>query len=169
MTFLSAMLLPFLVLVILLSAWVKNTNCFSDFVKGAENGISAIKSILPSLIGLFAAITVFRASGAMDALTDLLTPVGEFLGIESPLIPLVLMRPVSGSASLAMVQDLVAQYGVDSSVGRAAAVMMGSTETIFYTLAVYMGGSKIKKAPGVLLAALASNLVSSLLACWLCP
>lgn len=168
MNFLSAMLLPFLVLIILLSAWVKNTNCFSDFVKGAENGISAIKGILPSLIGLFAAITVFRASGAMGALTDLLAPVGDMLGIESPLIPLVLMRPVSGSASLAIVQDLTAEFGPDSSIGMAASVMMGSTETIFYTLAVYMGGSGIKKAPGVLIAALAANLVSSLLACWLC-
>lgn len=168
MNILSVLLLPFLVLIILLSAWVKRTDCFGDFTTGAKEGLHTIVGILPSLVGLFAAITVFRASGAMDAVTGLLSPIGEFFGIEAPLIPLMLMRPVSGSASLAMVQDLVAQFGADSTVGRTAAVMMGSTETILYTLAVYMGGNGVKKVPGVLTAALAANCVSSLLACWLC-
>ncbi|MBE7056288.1 MAG: spore maturation protein [Ruminococcaceae bacterium] len=168
MSFISIILLPFFVLVILLSAWVKGTDYFTDFTVGAKKGISAMAGILPSLIGLFAAITVFRASGAMDAVVAILAPLGKFLGIESPLIPLVLMRPVSGSASLTILQDITTTFGPDSNVGRAAAVMMGSTETVIYTLAVYMSGNGIKKAPGVMFSALMANLVSSLLACWLC-
>ena len=157
-----------IILVVLLYARVKGSDCFGDFTIGAKEGIKAIVGILPSLIGLFAAITVFRASGAMDALTGLLSPVGKMLGIPEPLIPLVLLRPVSGSGALAMVQDIVSCFGPDSNVGRAAAVMMGSTETVFYTLAVYLGGTGIKKIPGVLTAALFANFTSSLLACWLC-
>ena len=168
MNFVSVMLLPFLVLIILLSAWVKGNDVFSDFTLGATNGIKTMGEILPSLIGLFAAITVFRASGAMDFFVSLLAPLGKILGVDSSLIPLMLMRPVSGSASLAILQNLTSEYGPDSFVGRAAAVMMGSTETVFYTMAVYLGGVKTKKLPGVLLAALAANFVSSLLACRLC-
>ncbi len=167
MNLLSILLLPFLVLIILLSAWVKGTDAFSDFTRGAASGLKTMGGILPALIGLFAAITVFRASGAMDFLVTLLAPVGKILKIDSALIPLMLMRPVSGSASLAILQNLTTEYGPDSFVARAGAVMMGSTETVFYTMAVYLGGRK-KTVPGVLLAALSANFVSSLLACWLC-
>ncbi len=160
--------LPFLILIIIVYSWVKKSDCFGDFTKGAKEGVNTIVNILPSLIGLFAAITVFRASGAMDALVDLLAPAGEFLGIEAPLIPLILMRPVSGSATLAMVQDVVTTFGPDSKMGQAAAVMMGSTETVFYTLTVYLGGNGIKRIPGVVIAALGANFISSLVACWLC-
>ena len=104
----------------------------------------------------------------MELVVNLLTPVGKMLGIDGELLPLVLMRPVSGSASLALVQDIIKEQGVDTYLGRAAAVMMGSTETIFYTMAVYMGSSGIKKATGVLPAALAANLVSAIVACLLC-
>lgn len=164
----AAFLLPSFVAIVLIFAWIKRTDCFHDFTVGAKVGLETIFKIIPSLIGLFAAITVFKASGAMEALVSLLSPVGDFLGIDAPLIPLVLMRPVSGSASLTMVQDIITTYGADSKIGQAAAVMMGSTETVFYTLAIYLGGSGIKKIPGVLLASLGANFVSSLIACWLC-
>ncbi len=131
-------------------------------------GARTILDIIPSLIGLFVAIGVFRASGAMELIVNLLTPLGKLLGIDRELLPLALLRPVSGSASLALVQDVIKEQGVDTYLGRAAAVMMGSTETVFYTMAVYMGGNGIKKASGVLPAALAANLVSAVIACVLC-
>lgn len=164
----SLLILPFLVLGILLLAWTKKVNMFSAFTLGAGEGAKTILDIIPSLIGLFVAIGVFKASGAMELVVNLLTPVGKMLGIDGELLPLVLMRPVSGSASLALVQDIIKEQGVDTYLGRAAAVMMGSTETIFYTMAVYMGSSGIKKATGVLPAALAANLVSAIVACLLC-
>ena len=104
----------------------------------------------------------------MELIVNLLTPLGKLLGIDRELLPLALLRPVSGSASLALVQDVIKEQGVDTYLGRAAAVMMGSTETVFYTMAVYMGGNGIKKASGVLPAALAANLVSAVIACVLC-
>ncbi len=164
----SLLILPFLVLGILLLAWTGKVNMFRAFTLGAGEGAKTILDIIPSLIGLFVAIGVFKASGAMELVVDLLSPLGKLLGIDGELFPLVLMRPVSGSASLALVQDIIKEQGPDSYLGRAAAVMMGSTETIFYTMAVYMGGSGIKKATGVLPAALAANLVSAVVACMLC-
>ena len=164
----SLLILPFLVLGILLFAWAKKVNMFSAFTLGAGAGAKTILDIVPSLIGLFVAIGVFKASGAMELVVGLLTPVGKLLGIDGELLPLVLMRPVSGSASLALVRGGRGGPGGDSYLGRAAAVMMGSTETIFYTMAVYMGSNGIKKATGVLPAALAANFVSAIVACWLC-
>ena len=164
----SMLILPFLVLGILLIAGAQKVDLFRSFTKGATSGALPVLDIIPALVGLFVAIGVFRASGAMELAVRLLTPIGKAVGLDGELLPLILMRPVSGSASLALVQDVIERYGADSYLGTAAAVMMGSTETVFYTMAVYMGGNGIKKAAGVLPAALAANFVSALAACWLC-
>ena len=167
MTVFAAIIIPAIVLGTLLCGFWKRVDCFGVFVRGAADGAKTILRIVPSLIGLFVAIGVFRASGAMDYVVGLLAPVGRFFGMEDTLLPLVLMRPVSGSASLALLEDTLRQCGADSEIGRAAAILMGSSETIFYTMAVYLGGSGIKKAPNVLAAALISNFAAALVACQL--
>ena len=117
-------------------------------------------------MGLLTAVAMFRASGALEWLTGLCAPALEFLGIPPETAMLVLIRPISGSAALAVGAELMAQYGVDSQIGRTAAVMLGSTETTFYTISVYFGAAGIKKTRYTLPAALFADFVGFLMASW---
>lgn len=156
-----AYLIPGIVLLVLLLGFFRGVACFESFVEGAREGVLTMVRLLPSLIGLIVAIGVFRASGAMDVLLRLVGPVTHFLGLEDAVMPLLVMRPISGSASLAILRDILNSAGADSPAGFTASVMMGSTETILYTMAVYMGGSGLNKAPHVLSSALLANLFSA--------
>jgi len=159
---------PAIILIILLYAFFKNTATFDAFLEGAKEGMDVSIGILPPLIGLFTAITVLRASGAMDVIIMLLKPVSTLLGIPPELVPLAVLRPISGSASLAFVSQVMKQYGPDSLIGVTASTMMGSTETIFYTLTVYFGSVGIKKPGYTLVAALfadAAGVIASVFIC----
>ena len=148
----------------ILLAWYKKVSVFDGFVTGAKEGIATAFGILPSLVGLLVAVGMFRASGAMDLLLNLLAPVGRVLGIPAEVMPLALLRPVSGSGSLALVAELMARYGADSFIGRTASVLMGSTETTFYTLAVYFGSVGIRKTRHTTAAALIADGCAAVLA-----
>ena len=161
-------ILPVFILVILVIGFVKGVPCFDSFVKGAQNGAMTIVRLVPALVGLIVSIGVFRASVALDLIVEFCRPFMEKIGANSDILPLVLIRPVSGSASLATLRDIIVKCGVDSHVARAACVMMGSTETIFYTMAVYTENTKIRRLPGVLPVALASNLISAIAAGIVC-
>ena len=161
-------ILPVFILLILIAGFIKGVPCFDSFVKGAQNGAMTIVRLAPALIGLIVAIGVFRASGALEMIVEFCRPFMEKIGADSDILPLVLIRPVSGSASLATLRDIIAECGADSDAARAACVMMGSTETIFYTMAVYTERTKIRRLPGVLPAALASNLISAVAAGIVC-
>ena len=123
-----------------------------------------MKSIIPALIVLLTAVGMLRASGAMDLLTDLLAPVCRLAGIPPETVPLVVIRPISGSAALAVGTEIMSTYGVDSEIGRTAAVMLGSTETTFYTVSVYFGAAGIKKSRHAIPAALIADLTGFLTA-----
>ena len=127
-------------------------------LQGAEDGLHLLARIAPSLIVLLAAVHMLRASGTMDLLTGWLTPVFRVLGIPPETAPLVLIRPFSGSAALAVGADLIASYGPDSAVGRTAAVMLGSTETTFYTVSVYFSAAGVQKTRHTIPAALTADL-----------
>ena len=161
-------ILPVFILLILIAGFIKGVPCLDSFVKGAQNGAMTIVRLAPALIGLIVAIGVFRASGALEMIVEFCRPFMEKIGADSDILPLVLIRPVSGSASLATLRDIIAECGADSHAARAACVMMGSTETIFYTMAVYTERTKIRRLPGVLPAALASNLISAVAAGIVC-
>lgn len=161
-------ILPVFILLILIAGFIKGVPCFDSFVKGAQNGAMTIVRLAPALIGLIVAIGVFRASGALEMIVEFCRPFMEKIGADSDILPLVLIRPVSGSASLATLRDIIAECGADSHAARAACVMMGSTETIFYTMAVYTERTKIRRLTGVLPAALASNLISAVAAGIVC-
>lgn len=135
-------ILPVFILLILIAGFIKGVPCFDSFVKGAQNGAMTIVRLVPALIGLIVAIGVFRASGALEMIVEFCRPFMEKIGADSDILPLVLIRPVSGSASLATLRDIIAECGADSHAARAACVMMGSTETIFYTMAVYTERTK---------------------------
>ena len=120
--------------------------------------------ILPNLIVLLSGVYMLRSSGALDMITQLLTPLFSFFGIPPETAPLVLIRPLSGSAALAVAADIMGTYGVDSLIGRTAAIMLGSTETTFYTIAVYFGAAGVKKTRWAVPAALAADLTGFVMA-----
>lgn len=159
---------PVLFLLILGAGLIKDVKVYDAFTEGASEGISTVIKILPTLIGLLTAVGVFRASGALDFLIYLLTPIASLLGIPAEAMPLVLLRPVSGSASLALVSELIKSYGPDSYIGRVVSTMMGSTETTFYALAVYCGSVGIKNIRYTLVAALIADGAGVVASAWIC-
>ncbi|HEX2926484.1 MAG TPA: spore maturation protein [Ruminiclostridium sp.] len=165
---LSDYAVPAIFVVILLVAVLKKVKAYDVFVEGAKDGIETIIRIIPSLVGLLVAVGVFKASGAMDSLILLLRPVTDLLGMPPQVAPLALLRPISGSASFAFVTEIIKSFGPDSFAGRVAATMMGSTETIFYTLAVYYGSVGIKNIRYTLLAAIMADIISVIASLWAC-
>lgn len=164
----SAYAIPVMFIIILFAGLMNNVKVYDAFIDGAKDGITTVVKIIPSLVGLLVAIGVFRASGALDLLVFALEPITSFLGIPSQVLPLALLRPISGSASLALVSDIMKQYGPDSLTGRIASTMMGSTETIFYTITVYFGAVGIKNIRYTLAAALLADLASVIASVWIC-
>lgn len=142
----------------------KKENAYDLMLRGASDGLKLIASILPSLVLLLTAVYMLRASGAMEALSLLLTPVFSLCGIPPETAMLVLVRPISGSAALAVGAELMAEYGVDSQIGRTVAVMLGSTETTFYTISVYFGAAGIQKTRYTVPAALFADFVGFFMA-----
>lgn len=142
----------------------RKENAYGLLLEGADKGLHTLYSIVPALILLMTAVHMFRSSGAAEILSDILAPVFSFFGIPPETALLVLIRPVSGSAALAVGADLMAQYGVDSHIGRTAAVMLGSTETTFYTISVYFGAAGISRTRYAIPAALFSDFVGFFMA-----
>lgn len=157
-------LIPGILLTVSLIALLQKENAYDVLLHGASDGLKLLISIVPSLVLLLTAVHMLQASGAAKLLSDLLSPVFSLFGIPPETALLVLIRPISGSAALAVGAELMAEYGVDSVVGRTAAVMLGSTETTFYTISVYFGAAGIRKTRYALPAALFSDLVGFFLA-----
>ena len=144
----------------------KQENAYSLLLEGAADGLKLLAAILPALIALLTAVHMLRASGAVNILSRISAPVFSFFGIPPETAVLVLIRPISGSAALAVGAELMARYGVDSQIGRTAAIMLGSTETTFYTISVYFGAAGIKKTRYTIPAALFADFVGFLMASW---
>lgn len=155
---LSSLVIPVLLAAVAVYGLGKKVDVYSALTHGAEEGLTVLLRIVPALVGLLTAVSMFRASGAMDVLSSLCAPVLELLGIPPETVPLMLIRPVSGSGALAVAGDLLTTHGPDSYVGRVAAVMLGSTETTFYTIAVYFGAAGISKSRHTVPAALTADL-----------
>ena len=154
----SSYVIPVLLASVAVYGMGKKVNVYSALTHGAEEGLSVLLRIIPALVGLLTAVSMFRASGAMEWLSGLCAPLLERLGIPPEAMPLMLIRPVSGSGALAVASDLMTTYGPDSYQGRVAAVMLGSTETTFYTIAVYFGSAGIRRTRHTVPAALAADL-----------
>ena len=154
----SGWIVPLLVTGVLVGGAARRTDVYSALTRGAGEGLETLLRILPALVGLLTVLSMFRASGALDALTGLAAPLLTRLGIPPETAPLLLIRPLSGSGALAVTEELLTAYGPDSPVGRTAAVMMGSTETTFYTVAVYFGAAGVTRTRHTIPAALAADL-----------
>lgn len=164
-------IVPLLLLAASVLALRKKENAYDLLLDGANEGFKLLLTLIPTLILLLTAVTMLRASGAMEWISKLFSPVFSFFGIPPETAMLVLIRPFSGSAALAIGSELMAQYGVDSLIGRTAAIMLGSTETTFYAISVYFGASGIKKTrytvPAALIADFTGFFMASLTARWL--
>lgn len=162
------MIMGIIFLGILLYGLWKKVDCFGIFREGAKNGIETAIQIIPAMVGLMVAIAVFRASGAMDFIIKGLEPAAKAVGIPTEILPMAFLRPISGSASLAMLNDIFHTAGPDSLAGRIASVMMGSTETVFYTVAIYLSAVGIKKTGYIVPVALFCSYFGFALACIVC-
>ena len=162
----TAFVTPCLLAGAALYALRQRVDVFSALTQGAGEGLSVVIRILPALAALLTAVYMLRASGALDALTALLAPALTVLGVPPETAPLLVIRPLSGSGALAAGGDIMRQYGPDSYIGRCAAVMLGCTETTFYTVAVYFGAAGIKRTRYTIPAALTADLAAYLAAAW---
>ena len=155
---------PLLLLITSLLALRKKENAYDLLLSGAADGLRLLVSIIPALVLLLTAVSMLRASGAIEIISGILAPVFHFFGIPSETAMLMLVRPLSGSAALAVGADLMVEYGPDSTIGRTAAIMLGSTETTFYTISVYFGAAGIKKTRYTVFAALFADFVGFFMA-----
>ncbi|MFB6465953.1 spore maturation protein [Cytobacillus sp. Hz8] len=155
----SLWLIPVLIGFILIYGTMKKVPTYESFVEGGKEGIKIAVSIIPFLVGMLVAISVFRASGALDAMMKWLGPLLQAIGVPPEVAPLAIIRPISGTAALGMTSDLIATYGPDSFIGRLAAVLQGSTDTTFYVLTVYFGAVGIKKMGDALKVGLLADLI----------
>lgn len=160
------MLVPLLMLGVALWGLYKRIDLWDALTQGAGDGLGVLLRIVPALIGLLTAVYMLRASGALELLGTALSPLLGALGIPPETVGLLLVRPVSGSAALGVGAELIETYGPDSLIGRTAAVMLGSTETTFYTVAVYFGAAKVGKSRYAIPAALCADIAGFLAASW---
>lgn len=167
---LSAWAVPMMIVLIPLYAAFRKVPVYETFVDGAKDGFQTAVGIIPHLVGMLTAISMFRASGAMDALIGTVRPLFERVGIPGDVLPLGLLRPITGAGSLAYATDLIKQHGPDSMVARIASTIQGSTDTTLYVLTVYFGAVGIRKSRYALKVGLFSDAVgffAAVAACWL--
>ena len=160
--FLSNLAMPLIILLIVIYGLFQKVKVFDLFLDGAKEGIQILISIFPTLIGLFVAIGALRSSGILDFIINLLSLILDIFNFPTEIMPLALIRPISGSGSIAVATDIMKTYGVDSNIGLMSAVIMGSTETTVYTIAVYSSSVGIKNTRFVLYASLLADLVGIL-------
>ncbi len=162
----TAMLVPLILCAVALYACGKGIDVYAALIRGAGGGLDILAHIAPSLVALLTAVYMLRASGAIELLAGVLGPLLERGGLSPELLPLMLVRPISGSAALGVGAELIHAYGPDSALGRTAAVMLGSTETTFYTIAVYFGAVGVSRTRYAVPAALCADIVGFLASAW---
>ena len=147
-----------MIFMIILYASFKNVSVFDEFLTGSEEGFKTTISLIPTLIALVTGVTMLKSSGALELFANFVTPICTFLKIPPQIVPLAIMRPISGSGSTALLDNIFSNYGPDSLIGTIASMIMGSTETTFYTLTVYFGSIKIKNTRHALMCAILADI-----------
>ena len=166
MELMTQLLVPCVLAGTALYGTLRRVDVYGALVRGAGQGLETLARILPALVCLLTAVSMVRSSGLLEALAGWLAPVLGRLGLPPELLPLMLVRPISGSAALGVGADLINAYGPDSDLGRTAAVMLGSTETTFYTIAVYFSAAGVTRTRYAVPAALCADLVGFLASAW---
>lgn len=162
--FITESITVIIVLVIIVYGMIKGRKVYEWFIEGAKEGLKVCLNIFPCILAILIAVGVFRSAGLLDILNKFIAPVSSVIGLPSEVVPLVLIKPLSGSGALGIFSDIIKSYGPDSFIGLVSSVIMGTTETIFYTVTVYFGAVKIKKSRHTLWAALMGDLVAIIMA-----
>lgn len=157
--YISSVAIPTVILIILLYGVAEKNKVYDTFLEGAKDGIEIVFKLFPTLVGIFLAVGALRESGIIDLIIKLISPITNLLKIPSQILPLAMLRPISGSASMAVAVDIMQKYGVDTTIGLITSTIMGSTETTLYTIAVYTSCVGVKKTRFVLFAALIADFV----------
>ena len=160
--YLSSAAIPIIIAIIIIYGLLEKNKVYDTFVEGAREGIEVVVKLFPTLIGIFVAVGALRSSGVLDFIISFISPITNMFHIPSEIMPLAILRPISGSASTAVATDIMTNFGVDSKIGLIASTIMGSTETTFYTIAIYTSCVGIKKTKYVLAAALIGDVIGML-------
>ena len=164
MTSMGSYAVPVFLLTIFIMALIHKTNAFDDFVAGAKEGLTTTSQLIPNLVGMIVAIKVFLASGIVDTIAQVLAPILTILHIEPPVLPLMILRPLSGSAALGFTSELIHIHGPDSLIGRLASVMQGSSDTTIYIITVYFAAVGLKEMKHALKLGLVTDIAAFMLA-----
>lgn len=158
-SYLSEIIIPFVIVFVIGYGIVEKKNVYDIFIKGTKNGVKIVIKLFPTLLAIFLAINMLRNSGVIDFIINFVKPILNILNIPVEIMPLALLRPISGTASMAVATDIIKASGVDSKIGLIAATIMGATETMFYTIALYTSSIKVKKIRFALVASLIADVV----------
>ncbi len=157
-------IIPALIILVLVSGLKKGVPCYTTFISGVESGLKTVVSIFPALVAILSASAMLRESGLIDALSQVLAPFFNLLKIPVEILPLALIRPISGGGSIGLLTDTIKTFGVNSRIALAACILCASTETTFYTISVYFGGTSVKYTKRVIFAAVFGDFVGILCA-----
>ena len=158
--YITKSIIPIIVIVIITYGMIKGKKVYEWFIEGAKDGLKVCLNIFPYLLAMIIAVNIFREAKLLDILNNLISPVSSLIGLPKEIVPLVLVKPLSGSGALGILTDIVKTYGPDSYIGLIASVIMGTTETIFYTVTVYFGAVQIKKIRHTVWAAVLADLTA---------
>lgn len=168
LNYISSSIILIVILVIVGYGLYEKNKVYDTFVEGAKEGINIVFNIFPTLVGVFIAVGSLRSSGVLEFIIKIIEPITNFLGFPSEIIPLAILRPISGSASMGVATDIIKNYGVDSKIGIITSCIMGATETTLYTIAVYTSCIKVKKIRFVLISALIADIVGMTISVIIC-
>lgn len=158
--YITKSIIPIIVLVIITYGMIKGKKVYEWFIEGAKDGLKVCLNIFPYLLAMLVAVNIFREAKLLDLVNNLIAPVGRVIGLPKEIVPLVLVKPLSGSGAVGVLTDILSNYGADSKVGLIASVIMGTTETIFYTISVYYGAVKIKNIRHTLWVAILADITA---------
>lgn len=164
MNYIVDAIIPLIIAIVVVYGMLKGVKVYECFIQGAREGLEICLRIFPYLLAMIMAVNVFKASGAMDIFTKITTPLAAIIGLPPEVVPLVVIKPLSGSGALGVFAQTLKDYGADSYIGIVASIIMGSTETIFYTITVYYGAAGIKKIRHTLWAAIFADLIAIIMA-----
>ncbi|MFU7516600.1 spore maturation protein [Clostridium sp. HCS.1] len=165
--YITKSIIPIIVVIIITYGMIKGKKVYEWFIEGAKEGLKVCLNIFPYLLAMIIAVNIFREAKLLDLLNNMIAPVGSLIGLPKEIIPLVLIKPLSGSGAIGILTDIVKTYGPDSYIGLIASVIMGTTETIFYTITVYFGAVQIKKIRHTLWAAVLADLTAIIISIFL--
>ena len=166
--FISYLMIPLMILLIIIYGLVKKQKVYELFIEGVKEGLKVVLHIFPTLLSIIIAIGIFKSSGGMKIITFLLTPISQIFGIPLEILPIGIMRSISGGASVGLLADTLNTYGADSLIGRIAATVMGSSETTLYVLAVYLAATSVKNTRNILYISLFTDFIAIILAVHMC-